>query len=141
MSYPYQNPALSPEERTRDLLSRMTLEEKFIQMRLFRIEKDFAKTVPFDVSVLEENRHRLGGLYNAQSAPAESIRRIQDWVIHNTRLGIPLSVHGESLHGFMHENATVFPQVMNSLLLFLGFIMLQDRDRKRMNRPARLLKK
>ena len=32
MSYPYQNPGLSPAERTRDLLSRMTIEEKIGQL-------------------------------------------------------------------------------------------------------------
>ena len=30
---PYKNPKLSPEERTRDLISRMTLDEKIAQMQ------------------------------------------------------------------------------------------------------------
>ncbi len=112
MCYPYQNPNLSPAERTKDLLSRMTLEEKFTQMRLLRIEPDYFKNQPMDISILEQNAHRLGAIYNATSAPPETIRIIQDWIISNTRLGIPASVHGECLHGFMHKTGTVFPQVV-----------------------------
>jgi beta-glucosidase len=32
----YKNPALTPEERARDLLSRMTLEEKVAQINIIR---------------------------------------------------------------------------------------------------------
>ena len=110
MKYPYQNPTLSVEQRVEDLLARMTLEEKFTQMRLIKIEKKYANQVPFDMTFLEQNRHRLGAIYNSTSTPPESIRAIQEWIVKNTRLGIPAIIHGETLHGFMHENATVFPQ-------------------------------
>ena len=46
MSYPYQNPQLPVEERVEDLLSRMSLEEKFVQMRLFRPKDEQIKAVP-----------------------------------------------------------------------------------------------
>ena len=110
MQFPYQNPSLPIEERIEDLLSRMTLEEKFAQMRLIRPTPAQSQQVPFDLSILEKNSHRIGAIYNASSMPEQTIRDIQDWVKKNTRLGIPVAIHGESLHGVMHSNATCFPQ-------------------------------
>lgn len=110
MKYPYQDPSLDVESRVADLLSRMTVEEKFTQMRLWRPNPTQCQTVPFDLSLLEKNSHRLGAIYNASSMPPESVRAIQDWCMNNTRLGIPVAFHGESLHGVMNSNATAFPQ-------------------------------
>ena len=110
MQYPYQDPNLSVEERVSDLLSRMTLEEKFTQMRLLRPKPAECQAEHFDVTILENNSHRLGAIYNASSMSAQVVREIQDWVLENTRLKIPVAFHGESLHGVMHKNATCFPQ-------------------------------
>jgi len=125
MKYPYQDPNLDVETRIADLLSRMTLEEKFTQMRLFRLKKEFANTSPVDTSVLEANKHRMGALYNTISVSPENIRTIQDWIISNSRLGIPAAIHGESLHGYMHENATVFPQAVGLGATFNRDLMTQ----------------
>lgn len=112
MKYPYQDPSLSPQERTDDLLSRMSLEEKFAQMRLYYPRGSTMQQVPFDVTQLEENRHRCGAVYNANTIPPENVRIIQDWYMKNTRWGIPVAFHSESLHGLMSEDATVFPQAV-----------------------------
>lgn len=110
MSYPYQDPQLSVAERVEDLLSRMSLEEKFTQMRLYRPKEDDVKQIPFDMALLEKNAHRLGTIYNGSRIPAENIRLIQDWIIAHSRWGIPAAIHGESLHGLMADNGTCFPQ-------------------------------
>lgn len=106
--YPYQNPKLSPAERTEDLLSRMSLEEKFVQMRLYR--PDDPDKIPFDTALLEQNANRLGNLYCGSRIPAENLKIIQDYIISHNRWGIPAAVHSESLHGLMADNGTCFPQ-------------------------------
>ena len=90
----------------------MTLEEKFSQMRLYRPKDSEAKTVPFDLKLIEQNLHRIGAIYNTASMPIENVKAIQDWLRDNTRLGIPVAIHGESLHGSMNANATTFPQAI-----------------------------
>jgi len=110
MKYPYQNPELSVQERVEDLLSRMSLEEKFTQMRLFRPKDSDIKNVPFNTELLEKNAHRLGAVYFGGRIPAQNIRIIQDWTMQHSRWGIPAAVHGESLHGAMADNGTSFPQ-------------------------------
>ncbi len=110
MGYPYQDPALDIEERVKDLLSRMTIQEKLAQMRLLFPSAQQAKQEPFDATYLEENKHRCGAIYNPYSMPVDTVNAIQKWYVENTRLGIPIAVHSESLHGGNHETDTVFPQ-------------------------------
>lgn len=100
-------------ERVADLLSRMTLEEKIEQMRLF--EKPLQHfpghddSKPFTDEEIERIRPLGATIYSTDSASADFINNLQDYMLHKTRLGIPMSVHGESLHGAMNENGTVFP--------------------------------
>lgn len=110
MTYPYQDATLDVSQRVEDLLSRMSLEEKFTQLRLFRPTEEQVKAVPFDTTIFEKNAHRLGTLYNGSRIPAENIRIMQDWIIAHSRWGIPAAIHGESLHGAMADNGTSFPQ-------------------------------
>ena len=106
--FPYQNPALSPEERTKDLMSRMTLGEKLAQMRLvsdIQIDFDGAK---FD----KEYPDGLGSTYHTIEMDPAEINRMQKHMVENTRLGIPIFMMSESLHGFFCDGATVFPQAI-----------------------------
>lgn len=103
--YPYQNPELSPEERAKDLLSRLNTKEKVMQMTLRRrVDKDF-DPVKFD----EEYPYSLGSSYHTEDLDVDDINRMQEHALHHTKWGIPLYLMGESLHGFMCDGATVFP--------------------------------
>ena len=110
MPYPYQDPSLPVAERVEDLLSRMTLEEKFVQMRLVQLPKVIAESGELDEEWLENNCHRAGSFYHTWPMDHSTVNRVQKFYLERSRLGIPMSIHSESLHGHMNENATVFPQ-------------------------------
>ena len=122
---PYKNASLSIDERVKDLLGRMTIEEKVAQMTSLWMEK------PNDNSKVPKEQMPLGGEFSPALAKermpfgmgqfarqreyrdakrsAEYANAVQKWVIENTRLGIPVVFHDEILHGNMGEGSTVFP--------------------------------
>jgi beta-glucosidase len=100
----YRDPKQPVDIRVRDLLSRMTLEEKFWQ--LFMIPGD-----------LDDSTHDYhNGVFGLQvrgpataRAHAETINSIQRFFVEKTRLGIPMLPFEETVHGLLANNATVFP--------------------------------
>jgi beta-glucosidase len=120
----YLNPKLSPELRTRDLLSHMNLKEKVAQM-LCIWEKKASMLVDtqgnFDAQKARANfKDRLGlgqvgrpsdagGGRNA-SQMAELTNAIQKFFMENSRLGIPVIFHEECLHGHAAIDGTSFSQ-------------------------------
>lgn len=128
---PYRDPSLSPEERTRDLLSRMTLEEKAAQMMCIWNEKDeklLDAEGGFDVEKARRafaDGHGIGQVGRPSDAgatqtepwkgrgpreQAELTNAIQQFFLEETRLGIPVIFHEECLHGHAAVGATSFPQ-------------------------------
>ena len=121
---PYRNPRLSPERRVRDLLSRMTLQEKAAQMLCVWREKA-QKLVDtegrFDPAKAKQafrDRNGLGQVgrpsdsgsgLNARQM-AETTNAIQKFFLENSRLGIPVIFHEECLHGHAAIDGTSFPQ-------------------------------
>ena len=127
----YKKPSLSPERRVRDLLARMTVEEKAAQMMCVWQEKS-AKLVDargnFDFAKAKaafKNGHGLGqvgrpsdagskptdaGIGKNPRATAELTNAIQKFFIEHSRLGIPVIFHEECLHGHAAIGATSFPQ-------------------------------
>lgn len=103
----YQNPALSPEERAKDLLGRMTIEEKLAQVNcLFWQHGDLEKVTKHGighVSTLE-----IRALKSLEEA-AESLKEVQEKVMKNSRFGIPAIFHMEGLCGGLVQERTSFP--------------------------------
>jgi len=105
------------DERVRNLISKMSIEEKIAQLVSVPLEsllegKEFSrekalKLLKYGVgeitriggSPLRLSPKEVVGIYNA----------IQTFLVKETRLGIPAIVHEESLVGFMAPTATVFP--------------------------------
>ncbi len=104
----YKNSQLSIEKRVADLLRRMTVEEKIGQLQC--VITDVEKT-----DLIEKNALGNVGVclrpYTAGEA-AEKMNRIQKRAIENTRLGIPILMHDEALHGLVGKKATSFPQAI-----------------------------
>jgi len=119
----YKNPKAPIEQRVNDLLSRMTLEEKFWQLYM----------IPGDLSNEKENyTHGLFGFQVATKGKSANeaeqlldyygggtttetalhINQIQKYFVEETRLGIPIIPFDEGLHGLVRKGATVFPQAI-----------------------------
>ena len=94
---PYQDPELSVEERTRDLMARMSLEEKVGQL----VQADGRKNAAEQV-----REKRVGSFLHILGTPTVELQKLAE----RTGLGSPLifgidAIHG---HGFW-AGATVFP--------------------------------
>ncbi len=118
MSTPlYRDPNASIEERVENLLALMTLDEKLAQLGCLW-STAFVRDGMVDADVvLAQMPHGIGeitrigastGLHPDESAAL--MNAIQRIAVERTRLGIPVIVHEESTGGFLHRDATVFPQ-------------------------------
>lgn len=136
---PYRNRRLPVEQRVDDLLARMTVEEKVAQMQGIWLQKGTIQEPNGDFSVTKATArfpHGLGqisrpsdfrGVDPAASTAAGAVdgsvnrdgrqtalyvNAAQQWAVEGTRLGIPLMMHEEALHGFTARGATSFPQAI-----------------------------
>ena len=108
----YKNPKLPVDARVRDLLARMTLEEKFWQ--LFMIPgslDDPSHDYSNGIFGLQISTGKVTGRPAAR-AHAERINAIQKYFVEQTRLGIPIIPFEEALHGLARDGATMFPQAI-----------------------------
>lgn len=107
----YKNPGLSAEERTQDLIGRMTLEQKIDQLTcLVTVETeipDFKKYVPSGIG-------HVGAFTTAACVEdiAEYVFRLQKFLVEETELGIPALIHCEASAGAQFTEADVFPSAI-----------------------------
>lgn len=113
MTVVYKDASKSESERAKDLLGRMTLEEKFAQMRLMVNIDTLLEGHPFSSEAVQSPlEDGIGGAYSPTFMDPCVLNQFQKYLIDETRLGIPLLMMGESLHGTMSRDATVFPQAI-----------------------------
>ena len=102
------------EDRIKDLIGRMTLEEKMAQIRHVHSYEIFnGQELDYDKLAKKINNLSWGfveGFPLTGENCRQNFRAIQKYCIENTRLGIPIFTVGESLHGSAHEGSTIFPQ-------------------------------
>jgi len=120
----YRNAALPAATRVKDLLSRMTLEEKAAQMMCVwqtKTETLVDAGGNFDLAKAKaafKQGRGLGQVGRVSDAGqgkdargmAELTNAIQKFFIENSRLGIPVIFHEECLHGHAAVGGTSFPQ-------------------------------
>lgn len=124
--------------RIDDLLRRMTLEEKVAQLETVWEHKDKIQTpdgtfspqkasqsFPDGIGQIARPSDRRGVAQSSGAAgaavashgrdareTAEYTNAAQHWAVEQTRLGIPILMHEESLHGYVARGATSFPQAI-----------------------------
>jgi beta-glucosidase len=122
---PYLDPARNVEERTEDLLDRMTLEEKLAQLGSAWVFQFMSGDQFSPERASELTRHGLGQVTRvagASSFDAEGAARIanqiQRTLVEETRLGIPAIVHEEICSGVMARGSTIYPQAIGVAATF-----------------------
>ena len=111
---PYKNASLPIEQRVEDLLSRMTLEEKVAQMRHIH-SHNMLDGQELNIAKLADFCKRMSwGCAECFPLTSQSciaaVRKIQEYAVNETRLGIPLLIVTESLHGCVQDGCTIYPQ-------------------------------
>ncbi len=123
----YKNPDKPVEARVKDLLKRMTLEEKVAQLQTVWAARQKLETEAGEFTPVHA-KDILGGGIGQVARPAENkatltpnktpaqtlafTNAVQKYLVENTRLGIPAIFHEEALHGLAGRNATSFPQAI-----------------------------
>lgn len=107
---PYKNPDLPIEERIADLMSRMTLAEKVRQLDMYAggdiTEKGQLSSKKADELIGDLGVGSIHDYYPEKSAYANEL---QNYIIKNSRHGIPALFIEEALHGYCGYGATTFP--------------------------------
>jgi len=104
----------------RELLEKMTLEEKVAQLESIPVGK-LLTDGKFDIEKARELlKHGIGQITRIAGwsglppkEAAQIANEIQRFLVEETRLGIPAIVHEECLSGLMAKGATTFPQAIN----------------------------
>ncbi|HEY0776917.1 MAG TPA: glycoside hydrolase family 3 N-terminal domain-containing protein, partial [Gemmatirosa sp.] len=120
----YRDSTQPVETRVRDLLGRMTLDEKVAQLQSLHVQGRVLTGPDGRFSADSAARRLLPGLGRIErpsestsgargaAAHAQFVNDVQRFLIEHTRLGVPALMHEEALHGFVARDATSFPQAI-----------------------------
>ncbi|KAI0392287.1 glycoside hydrolase family 3 protein [Xylariaceae sp. FL0594] len=110
----YKDASAPLDSRVADLLSRMSIEDKTSQL----IQGDVRNWLDIETFALNQTglefnmKNRASQFYVGVPIPwnelSRGIKYGQDYLVHNTTLGIPAFVQSEGIHGFLIPNATIF---------------------------------
>jgi beta-glucosidase len=104
----YKNPGQPVQKRVRDLMKRMTLDEKLGQLQCE------IKEIPPSDSSIERGLGSIATPLRPLGARDAALKanQIQKRAVEGSRLGIPVMIHDEGLHGLIGKGATSFPQAI-----------------------------
>lgn len=114
----YKDASAPIELRVKDLLSRMTMEEKCRQIDIWHPKADISKPEILNqvIAALGDTvKNGIGFLqFKVEMNQTEYTARfnaVQKYLVEQTRLGIPAISNGEGCHGFVgnEDKSTVFP--------------------------------
>ena len=133
----YKDARQPVDRRVDDLLARMTLDEKVAQLETIWEQKSKVQTpdgrfspeaasqaFPNGIGGMARPSDKRGvvasnGAAGASAAvnrdardTADYVNAAQHWAVEHTRVGIPILMHEESLHGYVARGATSFPQAI-----------------------------
>ncbi|MFN1834415.1 glycoside hydrolase family 3 N-terminal domain-containing protein [Balneola sp. MJW-20] len=125
----YKDPSVSTSERVRDLISRMTLQEKIGQMTQLDItlinKTGEQRDVELDPDKARKyiTEHHIGSFLNGEAASQQEwhdyIFGIQKIAVEESRLGIPVIYGIDHMHGASYlKDATIFPHNLNLAATF-----------------------
>ncbi|WP_303176045.1 glycoside hydrolase family 3 N-terminal domain-containing protein [Paraprevotella xylaniphila] len=104
----YKDASLPVEERVEDLLRRMTLHEKVLQLQnnstsdINAIENTYKGGSPGSVHEMSMSAKDASLLFN----------KMQEYLLTQSRLGIPAMVTVEGINGVTQNGCTIFPQAI-----------------------------
>lgn len=115
---PYRDPVLAVDKRVEDLIARMTLEEKVGQLISTCPMSQLRESNYSNRRMIERGKRlidqRVGqiGVAVRHASPSSGPRianELQRYALEETRLGIPVMIQDECVHGCKSNGSTMFP--------------------------------
>ena len=124
----YKDPSKPVEERVKDLLDRMTLDEKIAQLSSARMGDIISDMETMTISLEKARKNiphgcghlsRVGGATDLMHREiARVTNEIQRYFVEETRLGIPVFFITEATSGVLSREHTLFPQNIGAGAMF-----------------------
>ena len=104
----YKNPSAPVEKRVDDLMSRMTLREKVLQLQ----NRGSGKLDEIDRIFHGESYGATHEMGTTAAECAAMYKELQQYMLKKTRLGIPILTSAEGIQGILQNNCTLFPHAL-----------------------------